>query len=68
MKGNLGTNKTGMSYDGLFLTEYLKIETSTSISFTTDSTSTLTLVLNSDFSKYIIVDELNTKLIKVQLL
>lgn len=61
IKGNLGTNKTGMSYDGLFLTEYLKIETSTSISFTTDSTSTLTLVLNSDFSKYIIVDGVKYK-------
>ncbi|MGE7921337.1 hypothetical protein ACQKM9_20715 [Viridibacillus sp. NPDC093762] len=40
----------------LFLTEFLNIETSTSISFTTDNTSTLTLVLNSDFSKYILVD------------
>lgn len=61
IKGNLGTNKTGISYNGLLLTEYLKIETSTSISFTTYSTSTLTLVLNSDFSKYIIVDGVKYK-------
>lgn len=61
IKGNLGTNKTGISYNDLLLTEYLKIETSTSISFTTDSTSTLTLVLNPDFSKYIIVDGVKYK-------
>ena len=61
IKGNLGTNKTGISYNGLTLTEYLKIETGTSISFTTDSTSTLTLVLNSDFSKYIVIDGVKYK-------
>lgn len=61
IKGNLGTNKTGISYNGLILTEYLKVETSTSISFNTDSVLTLTLVLNSDFSKDIIVDGVKYK-------
>lgn len=61
IKGNLGTDKTGISYNGLLLTQYLKIETSTSISFTTDSTATLNLVLNSDFSKYIVIDGVKYK-------
>ncbi|MGG7058915.1 pectate lyase family protein [Clostridium nigeriense] len=61
IKGNLGTNKTGRVYNGLLLTKYLKIETSTSISFTTDSTATLTLVLDSSFSKYILVDGVKYK-------
>ena len=61
IKGNLGTNKTGVVYNELLLTKYLKIETSTSILFTTDSTATLTLVFNSDFSKYILVDGVKYK-------
>ena len=64
IQGKLGTDKTGLVYNGNFLTEYLKIETSTSISFTTDRTSTLTLVLNSDFSKYILVDGVKYKVDK----
>ncbi|KOS69716.1 pectate lyase [Lysinibacillus contaminans] len=61
IQGKLGADKTGISYSGLLLTDYLKIETSTSISFATDSISTLTLVLNSDFSKYILVDGVKYK-------
>jgi pectate lyase len=61
INGNLGINKTGIVYNELLLTKYLKIETSTSISFTTESTSTLTLVFNSDFTKYIVVDEVKYK-------
>ncbi|MOA21257.1 hypothetical protein D3C78_1417420 [compost metagenome] len=36
-----------MSYNGLTLTQCLKIENSTSITFTTTAASTLTLVFNS---------------------
>lgn len=61
IQGKLGTDKTGIVYNSLLLTDFLKIETSTSISFTTDSTSTLTLVLNSDFSKNILVDGVKYK-------
>ncbi|MGG7143162.1 pectate lyase family protein [Clostridium nigeriense] len=61
IKGNLGTNKIVRVYNGLLLTKYLKVETSTSISFTTDSTATLTLVLDSSFSKYILVDGVKYK-------
>ena len=56
IEGNLGTDKTGISYDNTTLTKYLKIESSTDISFETEKEATLTLVFNSDFSKYIIVD------------
>ena len=71
IKGNLGTNKIGILYNGILLTEYLKIETGTSISFTLDNTSTLTLVLNQDFSKYILIDgvkyKVNEGLVSVEL-
>lgn len=56
IEGNLGTDKTGITYEGLKLTKYLKLETSTNISFETKSTGTLTLVLNPDFSKDVVID------------
>jgi len=56
INGNLGTDKTGLTYEGLKLTKYLKLETSTDITFTTEGTRTLTLVLNPTFSKDIIID------------
>ncbi len=56
IKGNLGTDNTGLIYNDLLLTKYLKIETTTSITFTTESSATLTLVFNSDFSKDIVID------------
>ncbi len=42
--GNLSTSKGTVSYAGLTLTQCLKMESSTSISFTAGSTGTLTLV------------------------
>ncbi|SHF98370.1 pectate lyase family protein [Flavobacterium defluvii] len=42
--GNLSTTKGTVTYNGLTLTQCLKIESSTSITFTTTQTSTLTLV------------------------
>lgn len=61
INGNLATDSTGIWYDGLHLTKYLKIESSTKISFDTNKESTLTLVFNEDFSKYIIVDGVKYK-------
>lgn len=46
--GNLSTSKGTVSYNGLTLTQCLKIESSTSIKFTTAGTSTLKLIFNSD--------------------
>lgn len=42
--GNLSTTKGTVNYNGLTLTQCLKIESSTSITFTTTQSSTLTLV------------------------
>ncbi|PWB26650.1 T9SS type A sorting domain-containing protein [Flavobacterium sp. HTF] len=42
--GNLSTTKGTVTYNGLTLTQCLKIESSTSITFTTTQASTLTLV------------------------
>lgn len=42
--GNLSTTKGTVTYNGLTLTQCLKIESSTSITFTTTQSSTLTLV------------------------
>ncbi|TDO83689.1 putative secreted protein (Por secretion system target) [Flavobacterium chryseum] len=42
--GNLSTSKGTVTYNGLTLTQCLKIESSTSITFTTTQASTLTLV------------------------
>ncbi|HEY1194905.1 T9SS type A sorting domain-containing protein [Flavobacterium sp.] len=45
ISGNLATNKGTVTYEGLTLTQCLKLESSTSITYTTTQTSTLTLVL-----------------------
>lgn len=44
---NLSTSKGTISYDGLTLTQCLKIEMATVISYTTTQASTLTLVMNT---------------------
>lgn len=44
---NLSTSKGTISYNGLTLTQCLKMETNTSITFTTTHPSTLTLVMNT---------------------
>lgn len=71
IKGNLTSDSAGITYDGMTLTECLKIETSTSISFTNESRAVLTLVFNPDFSKYIVIDGVKYKadkgIVKVEL-
>ena len=57
--GNLSTSKGTVTYNGLTLTQCLKIETVTNISFTTSGTSTLKLVFNNESGKRIKVDGTN---------
>ena len=45
ISGNLSTGKGTMTYNGLTLTQCLKMESATSISFTTQSAATLTAVI-----------------------
>ncbi|MFC4098413.1 pectate lyase family protein [Paenibacillus xanthanilyticus] len=47
IQGALSTSKGTVAYNGLTLTQCLKLESSTSITFTTNAASTLTLVFNS---------------------
>ena len=47
ISGNLSTTKGTVTYDGLTLTQCLKMETATTITFTTTQASTLTLVMNT---------------------
>lgn len=47
IQGNLSSSKGSVVYNDLTLTQCLKIESSTSISFTATKTSTLTLVFNT---------------------
>lgn len=54
--GNLSTNYGSASYDGLTLTQCLKMESSTSIAFTTSEAATLTLVFGSTYTGTIKVD------------
>ncbi|MCA1745804.1 MAG: T9SS type A sorting domain-containing protein [Bacteroidales bacterium] len=48
--GNLSDSKGTVVYDGLTLTQCLKIESSTSIEFSIAKPATITLVFNHDFS------------------
>lgn len=48
--GNLSDSKGTVVYDGLTLTQCLKIESSTSIEFSIAKPATITLVFNPDFS------------------
>lgn len=54
--GNLSTSKGTVSYNGLTLTQCLKMESSTKITFQTSKKGTLTLVANSDCNKKIKID------------
>lgn len=47
--GNLSDSKGTVNYNELSLTQCLKIESSTQVSFSLDSEATLTLVFNGDF-------------------
>lgn len=57
--GNMNSTPGSVSYNGLTLTERLKIESSTSITYTTTSASTLTLVFDSSFTGTIKVDNVS---------
>lgn len=48
IQGNLSTSKGTVVYNGLTLTQCLKIESATSIQFTAPTAATLTLVFNSE--------------------
>jgi pectate lyase len=50
ISGNLSDSKGTVTYNGLTLTQCLKIESSTSISFNAAQSGTLTLVFNSNFN------------------
>jgi pectate lyase len=54
--GNLSTSKGTVTYNGLTLTQCLKMESSTSVRFTTTKAMTLALVMNSANSTNIKVD------------
>ena len=57
--GNMNSTPGSVTYNGLTLTERLKIESSTSITYTTASASTLTLVFDSSFTGTIKVDNVS---------
>ncbi|MGL1884987.1 MAG: T9SS type A sorting domain-containing protein [Reichenbachiella sp.] len=54
--GNLSSSKGTVSYGGLTLTQCLKMESSTSISFTSASEGSLTLVFNDDYNGGVNID------------
>jgi len=54
--GNLSTSYGTVTYQGLTLTQCLKMESSTNISFTTTSEATLTLVFNPDYTGTVKID------------
>ncbi|UOQ54353.1 pectate lyase family protein [Hymenobacter cellulosivorans] len=57
--GNLSTSQGTVQYNGLTLTQCLKLESSTAIAFTTTAAATLTLVFNDAFSGTVKVDGVN---------
>ncbi|MEO8240534.1 MAG: T9SS type A sorting domain-containing protein, partial [Flavobacterium sp.] len=57
--GNMNSTAGSVTYAGLTLTARLKIESSTSIKFTTTSASTLTLVFDSNFTGTIMVNNVS---------
>ena len=57
--GNMNSTDGSQSYDGLTLTKRFKMESSTSITYTTTAESTLTLVFDADFSKNVKFDGTN---------
>jgi pectate lyase len=56
ISGNLSSGYGSVSYAGLTLTQCLKMESSTTITFTTTQTSTLTLVFNSSYTGTVKID------------
>lgn len=54
--GNLSSSKGSVTYGGTTYTTCLKIESSTSITFTLGVSATLTMVFNTDFTSYIYIN------------
>ena len=59
ISGNMNSTPGSVTYAGLTLTERLKIESSTTITYTTTSPSTLTLVFDSNFTGTIKVNNVS---------
>ncbi|VXC03559.1 Cell wall-binding protein [Flavobacterium sp. 9AF] len=59
ISGNMNTSDGSVNYNGLNLTRRLKIESSTSITFSTTTSATLTLVFDSNFTGNIKVDNVS---------
>jgi pectate lyase len=57
INGNLSDSKGTVYYEGLTLTQCLKMESTTSISFSINKEAELTLVFNSDFSGNIKIND-----------
>ncbi|WP_312766109.1 T9SS type A sorting domain-containing protein [Epilithonimonas sp.] len=57
--GNMNSTDGSTTYDGLTLTKRFKMESATSINYTTTAESTLTLVFDADFSKNVKFDGAN---------
>lgn len=57
--GNMNSSPGSVTYAGLNLTERLKIESSTSITYTTTTASTLTLVFDSNFTGTVKIDNVS---------
>ncbi|RZK35862.1 MAG: T9SS type A sorting domain-containing protein, partial [Hymenobacter sp.] len=57
--GNLSTSQGTVLYNGLTLTQCLKLESSTNIAFTTTAAATSTLVFNDAFSGTVKIDNVN---------
>jgi len=57
--GNMNSTLGSVTYNGLTLTERLKIESNTTINYTTTNSSTLTLVFDSNFTGTIKVDNVS---------
>lgn len=59
ISGNMNATDGSVNYNGLNLTRRLKIESSTSITFSTTTSATLTLVFDSNFTGNIKVDNIS---------
>lgn len=57
--GNMNSTPGSVTYNGITLTERLKIESSTSITYNTTNASTLTVVFDSNFTGTIKVDNVS---------
>lgn len=57
--GNMNSTDGSTTYDGLTLTKRFKMESATSITYTTAAESTLTLVFDGDFNKNVKFDGAN---------